>query len=92
MTLADAVIGLKAYKEVEKRTNQLWQDVNIAVILPRMDITREKLPGIQVNGVRKTYNHLIAYADGSLNTRMSLSSKAPWTSQSSICSQTWSRS
>jgi protein transport protein DSL1/ZW10 len=51
MTLADAVIGLKAYKEVDKRTNQLWQDINEAVILPRMDIARQKLPGIQVNGV-----------------------------------------
>jgi centromere/kinetochore protein ZW10 len=51
MTLADAVIGLKAYKEVDTRTSQLWQDINKAVILPRMDIARQKLPGIQVNGV-----------------------------------------
>ncbi|KAK4448202.1 Centromere/kinetochore protein zw10 [Podospora aff. communis PSN243] len=50
MTLADAVIGLKAYKEVDKRTSQLWQDINKAVILPRMDIARQNLPGIQVNG------------------------------------------
>ena len=51
MTLADAVIGFKAYKELDHRTGQLWQDVNRAVILPRLDLTRERLPGICIDGV-----------------------------------------
>jgi len=50
MSLADAVIGLKAYKEFDKQTSQLWQDVSRAVILPRMDIDQERLPGIHVEG------------------------------------------
>jgi len=51
MTLADAVIGFKAYKELDQRTAQLWQDVKRAVILPRLDLTRERLPGIRIDGV-----------------------------------------
>lgn len=51
MTLADAVIGLKAYEELEERTGQLWGDINKAVILPRMDITKKSLPGVAITGV-----------------------------------------
>lgn len=48
MNLTDAVIGLKAYKEVDKRMQELWHDIDQAVIAPRMDITKPSLPGIRV--------------------------------------------
>jgi len=51
MSLADAVIGLKAYKEVDQRTQRLWEDINKAIIVPRMEISRQELPGVRVNGV-----------------------------------------
>jgi hypothetical protein len=54
MGLSDAVIGLKAYKELDKRMKQLWHDIDQAIIGPRMDITRQSLPGIQVKGVSTT--------------------------------------
>ncbi|KAK0635298.1 hypothetical protein B0T17DRAFT_515873 [Bombardia bombarda] len=49
MSLADAVIGLKAYKEVDQRATQLWHDVNQAVLFPRMDVSRDVLPAVQID-------------------------------------------
>ncbi|KAK3900957.1 Centromere/kinetochore protein zw10 [Staphylotrichum tortipilum] len=46
MSLEDAVIGLKAYKEVDQRTSRLWQDINQAVLLPRLDLAADTVPGI----------------------------------------------
>lgn len=51
MSLDDAVIGLKAYKEVDERMGRLWQDINQAVLLPRMDITKDTLPGVHAQDV-----------------------------------------
>ena len=51
MTLADAVIGLQAYKEVDQRMEQLWKDLNDAIFIPRMDINSETLPAIHVQDV-----------------------------------------
>jgi centromere/kinetochore protein ZW10 len=51
MSLQDAVIGLRAYKEVDQRMGRLWQDINQAVLLPRMDITKDTLPGIHTQDV-----------------------------------------
>jgi centromere/kinetochore protein ZW10 len=51
MSLEDAVIGLRAYKEVDERMGQLWQDINKAILLPRMDISKETLPGIHIQDV-----------------------------------------
>ncbi|KAJ6442945.1 ATP-dependent RNA helicase ROK1 [Purpureocillium lavendulum] len=39
MTLREAISGLKAYKEVDKRMEQLWRNVDAALVTPRM--TRE---------------------------------------------------
>ncbi|KAK3359401.1 hypothetical protein B0T25DRAFT_564408 [Lasiosphaeria hispida] len=50
MNLSDAVIGLKAYKEVDQRTAKLWQDVNKAILIPRMDTTKDRLPSVHVDG------------------------------------------
>lgn len=60
MGLSDAVIGLKAYKEVDQRMRQLWHDVDQAIVSPRMDITNGSLPAIRVQGVSLAiwrYNH-----------------------------------
>jgi centromere/kinetochore protein ZW10 len=51
MNLEDAVVGLKAYKEVDQRMGQLWQDINKAILLPRMDISKDTLPGIHTQDV-----------------------------------------
>ncbi|KAK3299240.1 uncharacterized protein B0H64DRAFT_415607 [Chaetomium fimeti] len=48
MSLEDAVIGLRAYKEVDQRMSRLWQDINEAILLPRMDISKETLPSIHI--------------------------------------------
>ncbi|KAK4203249.1 hypothetical protein QBC40DRAFT_337708 [Triangularia verruculosa] len=48
MSLSDAVIGLQAYKEVDRRMAQLWANINAAVLVPRMDIEQETLPSIQI--------------------------------------------
>ncbi|KAH7318194.1 hypothetical protein B0I35DRAFT_478725 [Stachybotrys elegans] len=37
MTLDDAVVGLKAYKEVDERMEQLWHNIDAAVVSPRME-------------------------------------------------------
>jgi len=48
MSLTDAVIGLKAYKEVDKRMQDLWHDIDQAIIGPRMDISQTTLPTVTV--------------------------------------------
>ncbi|KAG5940845.1 hypothetical protein E4U59_002189 [Claviceps monticola] len=50
MTLSEAVIALKAYKETDERMEQLWRNLNGAIISPRMDKTRQTQSGIKVNG------------------------------------------
>lgn len=50
MGLADAAIGLKAYKEVDERMEQLWRNLDASIILPRMGGGRDTIPAIQVEG------------------------------------------
>lgn len=50
MGLSDAVIGLKAYREVDQRMAQLWHDIDLAVVGPRMDITKTTLPALVADG------------------------------------------
>ncbi|RGP66806.1 centromere kinetochore zw10 like [Fusarium sporotrichioides] len=50
VTLADAVIGLQAYKEVDERMEQLWRNVDATIISPRMDIKNDTFPSIQADG------------------------------------------
>lgn len=49
VSLADAVIGLQAYKEVDERMEQLWRNVDAAIISPRMDIRNDTFPSIQAD-------------------------------------------
>ncbi|GAW12394.1 hypothetical protein ANO14919_017600 [Xylariales sp. No.14919] len=48
MSLTDAVIGLKAYKEVDKRMAVLWQGLDEALLRPRTVIERGDVPSIRV--------------------------------------------
>ncbi|KAM0240336.1 hypothetical protein ACHAPO_002232 [Fusarium lateritium] len=50
VNLTDAVIGLQAYKEVDERMEQLWRNVDAAIISPRMDIRNDTFPSIQADG------------------------------------------
>ncbi|UNI19654.1 ribosome bioproteinsis protein ytm1 [Purpureocillium takamizusanense] len=46
ITLSEAVIGLKAYKEVDERMEQLWRNIDAALITPRMNTTGTSFPVI----------------------------------------------
>ncbi|EWG42813.1 hypothetical protein FVEG_04537 [Fusarium verticillioides 7600] len=50
MNLSDAVVGLQAYKEVDERMEQLWRNVDAAIISPRMDVKSDTLPTIRADG------------------------------------------
>ncbi|KAH7033468.1 uncharacterized protein B0I36DRAFT_109508 [Microdochium trichocladiopsis] len=47
MSLADAVIGLKAYKEVDQRMALLWHALDAALIQPRTHTEGQTLPTIK---------------------------------------------
>ncbi|KAL6805649.1 hypothetical protein J3E68DRAFT_433595 [Trichoderma sp. SZMC 28012] len=68
MVLEDAVIGLQAYKEVDERMEQLWHNLDAAVVSPRMDATRSNIPGIKVEG---DVLELAGSADGSAEALLS---------------------
>lgn len=68
MILEDAVVGLKAYKEVDERMEQLWHNLDAAVVSPRMDATRSNTPGIKVEG---DVLELAGSADGSAEALLS---------------------
>lgn len=46
LSLADAAIGLKAYKEVDERLEQLWHNLNTSIVSPRMDHQAKSLRSI----------------------------------------------
>lgn len=50
MSLTDAVVGLKAYKEIDQRMAQLWHEVDQAMIGPRTNDANSTLPSIVVDG------------------------------------------
>ncbi|KAL6875537.1 hypothetical protein HDV57DRAFT_503400 [Trichoderma longibrachiatum] len=68
MSLEDAVIGLKAYREVDERMEQLWHNLDAAVVSPRMDATRSSIPGIRVEG---DVLELAGFSDGSAESLLS---------------------
>lgn len=68
MSLEDAVIGLQAYKEVDERIEQLWHNLDAAVVSPRMDAIRSNIPGIKVEG---DVLELTGSADGSAESLLS---------------------
>ncbi|KAL7922486.1 hypothetical protein ACQKWADRAFT_292559 [Trichoderma austrokoningii] len=68
MSLGDAAIGLQAYKEVDERMEQLWHNLDAAVVSPRMDATRSNIPGVKVEG---NVLELAGSADGSAESLLS---------------------
>ncbi|KAI1260069.1 hypothetical protein F5Y18DRAFT_442164 [Xylariaceae sp. FL1019] len=50
MSLADAVVGLKAYKEVDRRMAELWHDLDETVVRQRTSLQLAELPAFQVDG------------------------------------------
>ncbi|KAL7625179.1 ribosome biogenesis protein ytm1 [Parahypoxylon ruwenzoriense] len=54
MSLADAVVGLKAYKEVDQRMTLFWHNVDEAILSPRTNIEAQKLPRIQMENSHLT--------------------------------------
>ncbi|KAI2641555.1 hypothetical protein GGS26DRAFT_585945 [Hypomontagnella submonticulosa] len=48
MSLADAVVGLKAYKELDQRMSLFWHGIDEAVIGPRTNTEATELPKIQI--------------------------------------------
>ncbi|PHH91097.1 hypothetical protein CDD83_1669 [Cordyceps sp. RAO-2017] len=47
LSLADAVVGFKAYKEVDERMEQLWRNLEVAILSPRMDKSASAVPAIR---------------------------------------------
>ncbi|KAL6902458.1 hypothetical protein GGI43DRAFT_340097 [Trichoderma evansii] len=68
MSLEDAAIGLQAYKEVDERMEQLWHNLDAAVVSPRMDAMRSSIPGIKVEG---DVLELAGSSDGSAESLLS---------------------
>ncbi|PTB42349.1 uncharacterized protein TrAFT101_008559 [Trichoderma asperellum] len=68
MSLEDAAIGLQAYKEVDERMEQLWHNLDAAVVSPRMNALRSNSAGIKVEG---DVLELAGSADGSAESLLS---------------------
>ncbi|KAI1415337.1 hypothetical protein F5Y13DRAFT_178306 [Hypoxylon sp. FL1857] len=47
MGLAEAVVGLKAYKEVDQRMTSFWHRLDEAIVGPRTNIETQELPQVQ---------------------------------------------
>lgn len=58
MSLADAVVGLKAYKELDQRMSLFWHGIDEAVIGPRTNTEATELPKIQIEEVRTPSRHI----------------------------------
>jgi centromere/kinetochore protein ZW10 len=50
LSLEDVVVGLRAYKEVDERMEQLWHNLDAAVVGPRMRRGEGVLPRVRVDG------------------------------------------
>lgn len=51
MSLSEALIGLKAYKEVDQRMALFWHSIDDAVVKPRTAVQTTSLPSISVDTV-----------------------------------------
>lgn len=58
MTLTDAVVGLKAYKELDQRMALLWHSVDGAIVGPRTNIDAPELPRVQTEDVWFCSNYI----------------------------------
>ena len=51
MTLTDAVVGLKAYKEVDQRMALFWHSIDKAIVGPRTNLEAPELLKVQTQDV-----------------------------------------
>lgn len=51
MTLTDAVVGMKAYKELDQRMALLWHSIDRAIVGPRTRIEAPELPSVKTDDV-----------------------------------------
>ncbi|ODA79154.1 hypothetical protein RJ55_04746 [Drechmeria coniospora] len=49
LNLSEAVVGLKAYKEVDERMEQLWRNLDAAIVSPRMTSSTTSMPAIKAS-------------------------------------------
>lgn len=91
MALSDAVIGLKAYKEVDQRMELLWHEVDMAIVSPRMDIRTTSLPSIEIRDVSLSRHFSMLPKDLTGGNRMFSKQPGRQTRPSSLYSQTWRR-
>lgn len=50
MKLSETVIGLKAFKEADERMEQLWRNIDAAVVAPRLSPLNDNLLSVQIQG------------------------------------------
>ncbi|CAK7202365.1 ribosome bioproteinsis protein ytm1 [Sporothrix eucalyptigena] len=67
MSLSDAVIGLKAYKEVDRRMADLWHALDKAIVAPRTDQSQPSRPRIYVNGSELSVKEGTVETDGNVD-------------------------
>lgn len=61
--MSDAVVGLKAYKETDERMEQLWRNLDGAIVSPRMDKAEQPACSVKQEGDELT---LTGDSDGSV--------------------------
>lgn len=50
-TIDQAVIGLKAYKELDETAKQMWEDLDDIILRPRTDLRLASIPSVRISGV-----------------------------------------
>ncbi|KAI1138683.1 hypothetical protein F5Y05DRAFT_384813 [Hypoxylon sp. FL0543] len=68
MGLADAVVGLKAYKEVDQRMTSFWHRLDEAIVGPRTSIEAQELPSIRTED---SHLSLVGSADKTITSLFS---------------------
>ncbi|KAI6089586.1 hypothetical protein F4821DRAFT_231361 [Hypoxylon rubiginosum] len=68
MTLTDAVVGMKAYKELDQRMALLWHSIDRAIVGPRTRIEAPELPSVKTDD---PYLALDGVADKTITTLFS---------------------
>ena len=53
MNISQAVIGLKAFKELDDAARKLWEDIDDVILKPRTNLQSGSIPTIQIQGVSR---------------------------------------
>ncbi|PFH57563.1 hypothetical protein XA68_14869 [Ophiocordyceps unilateralis] len=57
ISLEDAAVGFKAFKERDERMEQLWRNLDAAIMSPRMDQSTSSLPAIETGADELRLGH-----------------------------------